>query len=50
MPYSNNVHIRAKNVNTANYCSPLKMFEFLATGIPIISSNIKVLRENLRWN
>ena len=22
MPYSNDVEIRAKNINTANYCSP----------------------------
>jgi glycosyltransferase involved in cell wall biosynthesis len=48
MPYSNNVHIRAKNVNTANYCSPLKMFDYLASGGIIISSKLNGICEVLK--
>ena len=29
MPYYKQVSINAKNINTANYCSPLKMFDYL---------------------
>ena len=28
-----------------NYISPIKMFEYLATGIPIISSDLKVIKK-----
>ena len=34
-----NVEINAKNINTANYCSPLKMFDYLAAGKVIIHQN-----------
>ena len=47
MPYSRNVAIRAKNVNTANYCSPLKMFDYLAAGKIIISSKLDGISEIL---
>ena len=30
MPYANKVFVRSKSLNTANYCSPLKMFDYLA--------------------
>lgn len=52
MPYQSKISINSKNFNDeiSKFISPLKMFEYLATGIPIISSNIKVLREKLIHN
>ena len=49
MPYQSKISINSINFkdDISRFISPLKMFEFLATGIPIISSNIKVLREKL---
>ncbi len=50
MPYQSKVSINSDNFNDdiSKYISPLKMFEYLATGIPIISSDLKVLREILK--
>ena len=50
MPYSKNVAIRAKNINTANYCSPLKMFDYLAAGKVIVSSKLDGICEILEHN
>ena len=50
MPYSNNVEINANNLNTANYCSPLKMFDYLASGKIIISSKLDGISEVLKHN
>ena len=49
MPYQSKVSINSINFkdDNSNYISPLKMFEYLASGIPIISSDLKVLREKL---
>ena len=48
MPYSNDVSINANNLNTANYCSPLKMFDYLASGRIIISSKLDGICEVLK--
>ncbi len=50
MPYQTKVSINSDNFNDdiSKFISPLKMFEYLATGIPIISSDLKVLREILK--
>ena len=48
MPYSNDVSINANNINTANYCSPLKMFDYLASGRIIISSKLDGICEVLK--
>ena len=48
MPYYKQVSINAKNINTANYCSPLKMFDYLASGKIIISSKLDGICEVLR--
>ncbi len=48
MPYSNEVSINADNINTANYCSPLKMFDYLASGKIIISSKLDGITEVLK--
>ena len=50
MPYENQVFIRHKNINTANYCSPLKMFDYLAAGRVILSSKLAGICEVLKHN
>jgi glycosyltransferase involved in cell wall biosynthesis len=44
-PFNNN--LKHPNVNISKFTSPLKMFEYMAAQKPIISSDIKVLREVL---
>ncbi len=52
MPYSKKVSLNTHNLSQdiSKFTSPLKMFEYLASGTPIISSNLKVLREILKNN
>jgi glycosyltransferase involved in cell wall biosynthesis len=47
MPYQQSVSIGVKGHDTARWMSPMKMFEYLAVGVPIISSELPVLREVL---
>ncbi len=47
MPYQRSVSIGVKGHDTARWMSPMKMFEYLASGTPIISSDLPVLREVL---
>ncbi len=47
MPYQRSVSIGIKGHDTARWMSPMKMFEYLAAGVPIISSDLPVLREIL---
>lgn len=46
MPYRKNVYLRGGR-NTASWMSPMKMFEYLAAGRVILSSDLPVLREVL---
>ena len=49
MPYSlSGVSINSNKIDTSKYASPMKMFEYLASGVPLISSNLKVLKEILK--
>ena len=50
LPYSDKVSIDSENFkdDISKFTSPIKMFEYLASGTPIISSNLKVLREILK--
>lgn len=48
MPYQESVSIGVTGHDTARWMSPMKMFEYLGTGVPIISSDLPVLREVLR--
>jgi glycosyltransferase involved in cell wall biosynthesis len=48
MPYADNVSVRAKGLNTASYCSPLKMFDYLASGKVIVSSKLDGICEVLK--
>ena len=52
LPYSSKVHISSdgKSPDNSKFMSPLKLFESLASGSPILCSNIKVLREILKNN
>ena len=50
MPYEKKVWVRSKNLNTANYCSPLKMFDYLAAGKIIMSSKLDGICEVLKHN
>lgn len=46
MPYQEDTATHA-GVHSARWMSPLKMFEYMATGIPLIASDLPVLREVL---
>ena len=48
MPYQHEVSIGLRGSDTSKIMSPMKMFEYMATGRAIISSNLPVLREVLR--
>lgn len=45
-PYQNEENIGA-GINTTNYMSPIKIFEYMASKKPIVASDFKVLREIL---
>jgi glycosyltransferase involved in cell wall biosynthesis len=50
MPYSLKevkMNSQGQISNIAKYTSPIKMFEYLSTGTPIVASNLKVLKEIL---
>ena len=49
MPYQSKVSINSENFkdDISKFISPLKMFEYMASGTPIISSDLKVLKEIL---
>ena len=47
MPYQNIVSIGIANSDTSKWMSPLKMFEYMSSRKPIISSDLPVLREVL---
>jgi glycosyltransferase involved in cell wall biosynthesis len=48
MPYQKNVSIGIKSAETSRWMSPMKMFEYMASGVPIISSKLPVLEEILK--
>lgn len=47
MPYQTEVSIGIPQHDTSKWMSPLKMFEYMSSGRPIISSDLPVLREVL---
>jgi glycosyltransferase involved in cell wall biosynthesis len=48
MPYQNSVSVGISGIDTSRWMSPMKMFEYMSCGIPIISSDLPVLKEVLR--
>lgn len=48
MPYQKKVSIGIAGHDTGRWMSPMKMFEYMAAGVPIISSDLPVLREVLK--
>lgn len=48
MPYENKVTVSGNKGNTVEYMSPMKMFEYMSSGKPIIASDLRVLREVLK--
>ncbi len=47
MPYQTKVSIGVSGHDTGRWMSPMKMFEYMAAGVPIICSDLSVLREIL---
>ena len=52
MPYQKNVSIGQRDGDTGRWMSPMKMFEYMASGVPIIASKLPILEEVLldRYN
>lgn len=48
MPYEKGISIGSNKIDSSQWMSPLKMFEYMASGKPIISSDLSVLREVLK--
>lgn len=48
MPYQTRVAVAGGRSDAGRWMSPLKMFEYMAAGKPIVSSDLPVLREILR--
>jgi len=47
MPYQRNVAVATGTADTSRWMSPMKMFEYMAAGRPIVASDLPVLREVL---
>ena len=48
MPYPHTgVHGATARIDSAGYCSPMKMFEYMASGVPMVASDLPVLQEVL---
>ena len=50
LPYLNKISVNSKNLEVSNFMSPLKMFDYLASGKVIIASNLKVYSHILKNN
>lgn len=48
MPYLKRVMVRSKNLEVSNFMSPLKMFDYLASGNILIASNLQVYKHVLK--
>ena len=50
LPYLNKVSVNSKNLEVSKFMSPLKMFDYLASGRTIIASDLKVYSHILKNN
>lgn len=50
MPYERNIGISSGDIDSSAIASPMKMFEYMASGRPILTSDLPVLREVLDEN
>ena len=50
MPYQKKVGVLIKGIDVSSYFSPLKLFEYMASGSIIIASNLKVYKNILKHN
>ena len=50
MPYQKKVFGRSENIDLADYMSPLKLFDYLASNTPIIASKLNVYSHILKHN
>ena len=50
MPYQNKVYGLAKNLELSEYMSPMKMFDYLASGQIILASKLNVYSHILKNN
>ena len=50
MPYLKKVSVRSKNLETSNYMSPLKLFEYLSMSLIIVASKLRVYEHILKDN
>ena len=50
MPYQKKVGVLIKGIDVSNYFSPLKLFEYMASGRIILASKLKVYNNILKHN
>ena len=50
LPIQDKISVFGGQGNISKYTSPLKMFEYMISGTPVIASNISVLKEILKHN